>query len=122
MKKVLIVDDDKTILGLLKETLEDGGYEVVIAGNGIEGINKVKKEKPELVIVDIMMPHINGYQMIFKIINEELLEKIPPFIILTVRSKELDKGISEKIGAHAYLTKPVSSDELLSVVKKLCPV
>ncbi len=122
MKKVLVVDDDKIILNLLKETLEDEGYEVIIANNGMEGINKVKKEKPEIVIVDIMMPHVNGYQMIFSIINEELLEEIPSFIILTARAKELDKGLSERIGAHAYLTKPFKRDELLSTVKKICPV
>ncbi len=116
MKKILVVDDEETFLYLIKEVLAGEGYEVITATNGLDGIEKTKEEKPDLVLVDVMMPFLDGYHMIHKIINEEYLEKLPLFIILSVRPKVLDKGLSERIGAYAYLSKPFRTEKLIQLV------
>lgn len=117
-EKILIVDDEESIRKLVSEVLADEGYEVITASDGFKGIKKIKEETPELVIVDIMMPNLNGYKMIYDIINEENMEKTPYFIILSVRSSEVDKGLGERLGACAYLEKPFKREELVKLVKE----
>ncbi len=117
-KKILVIDDEETIQYLVKDVLAEKGYEVIAAGNGLEGIKKTIEEKPDLVIVDIMMPYLDGYHMIYKMINEEYVEKLPAFMILSVRSKTLDKNLGERIGAYTYLSKPFKSEELVQLVER----
>ena len=115
-KKILLVDDEYTVLCLMREVLVGEGYEVITATNGLDEIKKIKEAKPDLVIVDVMMPYLDGYHMVYRIINEEWVEKLPQFIIISVRPGMLDKGFGERIGAHAYLSKPFRGEKLVQLV------
>lgn len=123
MKKyrILIVDDDVNIIKLLKVNLEKCGYDIVTAVDGKDGLEKFKTEKPDLIIADIVMPGIDGYRFCWNIFYEDGLYvlPVPKIIILTGRDKKLDKGISEKIGVDAYITKPFEIKQLLDKVKEL---
>jgi DNA-binding response OmpR family regulator len=118
-KKVLVIDDEESITKLLKILLEKEGYEVIIANNGFEGIERTRSEKPDLVITDLMMSGINGYQIIFRLLHEEYLDKDPKFIVLTGRSKRKEEDLSNKLGACTYLEKPFKSEVLIDLVRKI---
>ena len=118
-KKIIVVDDEKSIRDLVREVLEEEGYEVDTAINGIDGIKKIKELVPDLVIVDIMMPLMNGYHMVNELVNDEDINKLPEFLILTVRSKKLDNGLGERIGACVYLEKPFRREILVRLVQEI---
>jgi len=117
--KILIVEDTISIRDIIRNILETEGYQVLLAENGKAGIEIAKTENPDLVITDIMMPEVDGYHMIFHLINNEYLPKLPVFLIITVRSKEFDKGLSERLGVVRYLTKPFRREELIKAVDEI---
>lgn len=114
-KSILLVDDEKSITEILATWLEEAGYETAIAGNGLDGLMSLNAEKPDLVIADIMMPQIDGYELCRMI--RELSEV--PIMILSGLSKESDKNKSFVNGADDYLTKPVSMGRFLDHVSTL---
>lgn len=112
-QKVLIVDDEKAIVDILSFNLKKEGYEVVTAYDGEEGYDKALKEVPDLILLDIMMPKLDGLQVCRK-----LREKInTPIIMLTARAEEVDKVLGLELGADDYVTKPFSVRELMARVK-----
>lgn len=119
--KILVVDDDVSIVKLLKVNLEKCGYDVVTAFNGTEGLEKFKTEKPNLIIADILMPGMDGYHFVWNTLYEDGLyvSPAPKIIMLTGRDKKLDKGISEKIGVDAYVNKPFDIKFLVEKVKEI---
>lgn len=112
-EKVLVVDDEKNIVNILAFNLKKEGYEVITANNGKDGVDIAFKEDPDLILLDIMMPELNGFEACKKI--RERLNT--PIIMLTARAEELDKVLGLELGADDYVTKPFSVRELIARVK-----
>lgn len=113
MSKILVVDDEKAIVDILKFNLEREGFEVVTAGDGEEGIDKFRLDQPDLILLDIMMPKIDGLQACKTIRNESNV----PIIMITARAEEVDKVLGLEFGADDYVTKPFGVRELIARVK-----
>jgi DNA-binding response OmpR family regulator len=111
METVLIIEDDATMLRGLKDNFEFKGYCVLTAADGEEGLNTALNKKPDLIILDIMLPKINGYE-ICRLLRKESLEM--PIIMLTAKGEESDVVLGLNLGADDYVTKPFSIKELLA--------
>ena len=116
MTKILIIEDDSTIVMGLESAFEFHGYTVVSAADGAEGMDKLELEKPDLVILDLMLPGIDGYEICQKIRRQD---KELPIIMLTAKSQESDKLLGFQLGADDYVTKPFSAKELLARVRAI---
>ncbi|MFN0300163.1 MAG: response regulator transcription factor [Burkholderiales bacterium] len=112
VKKILIVEDSPTERQLLTELLTNKGYDVIVAVNGDEGVAKAKSELPDLIIMDVVMPGVNGYQATRSITRDDSTKHIP-VIICTTKGQETDKIWGMRQGALAYLVKPIDSRQLL---------
>ena len=113
-KIILAVDDEAAILDLLKFNIEKEGYKFISAQDGEEGLQKVLEQKPDLVILDIMLPKMSGTDVCKKIRQENINV---PIIMLSAKSEEFDKVFGLEIGADDYMTKPFSTRELMARVK-----
>lgn len=111
METVLIIEDDPTMLIGLRDNFEFKGYKVVTANDGEKGLNAALNSKPDLILLDIMLPKINGYE-ICRLIREEKLAM--PIIMLTAKGEESDIVLGLNLGADDYVTKPFSIKELLA--------
>lgn len=111
METVLIVEDDPSMLTGLKDNFSFKGYKVLTADDGEKGLNAALNAKPDLILLDLMLPKINGYE-ICRLIRQEGLEM--PIIMLTAKSEESDVVLGLNIGADDYVTKPFSINELLA--------
>ncbi len=118
MTKILVVDDDKAINELIKINLELQGYEVSQAFNGTEGFAKAKQEEPALIVLDVMMPEVDGYTVAQRIRQADEISDTP-IIMLTALSELNDKVNGFNIGIDDYLTKPFEIDELIVRVRAL---
>ena len=116
--KILAVEDDASVLAVTKKRLEIAGYEVITAIEGLEGLKKARSEKPDLIILDLMLPNLNGYQICSMLKRDRKYQNIP-IILLTSRSKEKDVDEGFKAGADAYITKPYDSEALLFNIRTL---
>jgi len=116
--KLLIVDDEKDLVETLTFRLQANDYEVIKAFDGREGLDKAKKEKPDLIILDIMLPKMDGYKVCGLLKADARYSKIP-IIMFTARAQGSDKKIGEDVGANAYITKPFDSQVLLSKITEL---
>jgi two-component system, chemotaxis family, response regulator PixH len=116
MAKILVVDDSALILQILSEYLRDGGYEVVTANDGMEAISAVRREGPDAIIMDIMMPGMDGHS-VAKLIKMDNKMAAIPIIVFSDLESEKDREISAKIGAVAHLKKGATQDEVLKVVE-----
>ena len=116
-KRILIVDDEPHIIKVLTVRLEKAGYEVIAAIDGQETLNKVRKEMPDLIILDLMLPGIDGYKVCRLLKFDERYKHIP-IIVLTARVEEEDRKRSMEVGADEYITKPIKPDEFLDTIKK----
>jgi len=114
LKKVLIVEDDPGILVSLKDEFESYGCAVFSAEDGGKGLTLARKEKPDLIILDLMLPVMDGYEVCRELRNEG---NKTPIIMLTAKSKEIDKVLGLELGADDYVTKPFSLRELMARVK-----
>ncbi len=117
-KKLLIVDDEKDLVETLTFRLEANGYEVIKAYDGQEGLDKAKKEKPDLIILDLMLPKMDGYKVCGLLKADSRYNKIP-IVLFTARAQESDKKMGEDVGADAYITKPFEPQVLLDKIKEL---
>jgi DNA-binding response OmpR family regulator len=113
METILIVEDDATMLRGLKDNFEFKGYSVLTAADGEEGLNLALNKKPDLILLDIMLPKINGYE-ICRLVRQEKLDM--PIIMLTAKGEESDVVLGLNLGADDYVTKPFSIKELLARV------
>ena len=118
MTKILVIDDDKAINELIKINLELSGYEVVQAFNGTEGFAKAKQEEPALIVLDVMMPEVDGYTVAQRIRQANEISETP-IIMLTALSELSNKVNGFNIGVDDYLTKPFEIDELIVRVRAL---
>ena len=116
MKKILIIEDDPGIQLSLKDEFESEGFEVNVADNGLTGLEMIKQYPPDLILLDLMLPFLNGYQVCKKLRQEG---NTVPMIMLTVKDQEVDKVLGLELGADDYVTKPFSLRELLARVNAL---
>jgi twitching motility two-component system response regulator PilH len=115
VKKILVVDDSPTERFALTEFLSAQGYTVVIADSGEEGVVRAKAELPDLILMDVVMPGINGYQATRTISRDEATRNIP-IIMTTSKDQETDKIWGMRQGAFDYMTKPLNHDELMKKI------
>ena len=112
-KTVLIVEDEKNIVDILRFNLQREGYETLEAYDGEDGLNKARSEKPDLILLDVMLPRMNGFEVCRAL--RQAGDNVP-VIILTAREEETDKVLGLEIGADDYITKPFSMRELIARV------
>lgn len=117
-KKILVVDDEKELVKAIQIRLERAGYEIIIANDGEEGLEKAKRCKPDLIILDVMLPKMDGYKVCRLLKFDEKYKNIP-IIMLTARAHESDAKISAEVGADMYITKPFDHQVVLSNVQRL---
>lgn len=113
MKKILIIDDEKPISDIIKFNLNKEGYETITAFDGREALKKFEEESPDLIILDLMLPELDGLEVAKKVRKTSHI----PIIMLSAKDSEFDKVIGLEIGADDYVTKPFSNRELLARVK-----
>jgi two-component system OmpR family response regulator len=113
--RILIVEDDINLLATLKYNLQKDGYDVVTAIDGAEAVETARKEKPDLIILDVMLPIMSGFE-VCRILRREM---IVPILMLTAKTEETDKIVGLEIGADDYMTKPFSMRELLARVRAM---
>ena len=115
---VLVVDDEEDIRMVLQARLETAGYEVRTAINGMEALDRIRSSPPDLVILDVMLPGIDGFGVCAMIKRDQRYSRIP-VILLTARSQPQDRATGAALGADAHLLKPFRADELLAEVRRL---
>ena len=117
-KTILVVDDDPTEIKLLSGLLATHGFKIISASDAPEGLQMAIQQFPHLIILDVMMPIINGYNFCHLLKSQQKHKHIP-IILLTSRGEEKDFEIGKQMGADVYLTKPVNTEELLKAVNRL---
>jgi DNA-binding response OmpR family regulator len=115
-KRILVIDDEPDFVRLLQARLQIGGYDVLTADDGIKGIQTARREKPDVIIMDIMMPGLDGH-MVCDMLKKSTMTWSIPVIYLTARSSQVDELLALEKGAKYYLTKPYNPDMLLEMVK-----
>ena len=120
MARVLIVDDSPSQLMGMKRIIEKLGHETFTAEDGALGVEAAKRELPDLILMDVVMPNLNGFQATRSIAKEPATSHIP-IILVTTKDQETDRVWGMRQGAKAYLTKPVNEAALIKLVKELLP-
>jgi len=115
-KKILMVDDEVDLVETVRFPLEMEGYQVLVSYNGEDALNQARKENPDLIILDIMLPKLDGYKVCRLLKFDERYRHIP-IIMLTAKTQEKDKFLGKETGADEYITKPFEINELLEKVK-----
>jgi two-component system OmpR family response regulator len=113
LSKILVVDDDKNLLEVIKYNLANDGYAVVLAETGTQAIEMARREKPDLIILDVMLPGIDGFE-VCRILRKEMSV---PILILSAKTDEIDKVVGLELGADDYISKPFSVRELMARVR-----
>nr|YP_009500395.1 hypothetical protein [Gracilariopsis heteroclada]AXE43557.1 hypothetical protein [Gracilariopsis heteroclada] len=117
-KKILLIDDDMYLLNSIASYLRSENFQVDIANNGYNGLQKISFFQPDIIITDIMMPHLDGYDLIKKIRTHKTLYQIP-IILLTAKGMTNDRILGYNLGCNAYLTKPFYPQELIAIIKNI---
>jgi twitching motility two-component system response regulator PilH len=120
MARILIVDDSPSQLLGIKRIVEKLGHETLTAEDGAAGVEVAKREKPDLILMDVVMPNLNGFQATRTISKDPETANIP-IILVTTKDQETDKVWGIRQGAKAYVTKPIKEEELVAVLKELLP-
>ena len=116
-KKILIAEDEANLLFTVRSRLEFEGFAVSTAGDGEEALQKVQEEKPDLILLDVMMPKMNGYKVARLLKFDESYKRIP-IIMMTGRTQPKDVEQGKHVGADEYVTKPFEIEELIELIKK----
>ncbi len=119
--RILLVDDEPDILKMVGKRLESEGYEVSLAIDGEEALEKIQEENPDLVILDIMLPKVNGFEVCRQLKQNSLHQGIP-VILFTAMTQQKDKRLGLECGADAYVCKPFRTDELLDKIRELARI
>ncbi|MFW6035597.1 MAG: response regulator [Halothermotrichaceae bacterium] len=117
MNKVLVADDAKNIVLVLKMSLKKAGYDVLTARDGLSALEKVQEEKPDLILLDILMPKMNGF-LVFEALKDDPITADIPVVFITAKAEKKDLERAKESGAADYLIKPIKQDKLLEVVDK----
>lgn len=114
----MIVEDEPDITALVRSRLETAGYQTLTAKDGVEGLEKARSEKPDLILLDILMPRMDGITVAMRLRKAPTTKSIP-IIIISVTKGPDEEGLAKRIGVDEYLYKPFDAEELLTKVKKL---
>lgn len=117
-KRILIIEDEEGIVKLVKMYLEHHRYEVITARDGQEGLERAKTEKPDLIVLDLMLPKMDGYKVCGLLKRDTRYAKTP-VILFTAKTQEKDVKLGKEVGADAYITKPFEPEILLSKIEEL---
>ena len=117
-KKILVIEDDPATLRLVEYSLKQEGYQIITASNGLDGIRKALGESPDLVILDVMLPGMDGFEICYRLRSEPATKHLP-ILMFSAKAQEIDKDTGIKVGADDYLTKPSAPSEIVSHVEKL---
>jgi two-component system alkaline phosphatase synthesis response regulator PhoP len=117
-KRILVVDDEGEMVKAIQIRLERADYEVLVACDGMEALDKAHREKPDLIILDLMLPKIDGYKICRMLKFDKKYKKIP-IVMLTARARESDEKLGLETGADAYITKPFQHEVVLAKIKEL---
>jgi two-component system alkaline phosphatase synthesis response regulator PhoP len=118
MSRILVVDDGRTMVKIIAGNLEKEGHDVIAAYDGQEGLIAARREKPDLIILDLNLPKINGY-MVCRMLKYDEATRHIPIIMFTSLKSDADKWTGIEVGADAYLTKPVKPEELAEKVREM---
>jgi two-component system, OmpR family, alkaline phosphatase synthesis response regulator PhoP len=116
-KKILLVDDEADIVTSIKARLEANNYAVIVASDGQQALELARKEMPDLIILDLMLPKIDGYRVCRMLKFDDKYKHIPIFMF-TARAQESDKKLGEEVGADAYILKPFELKSLMDKIKE----
>lgn len=116
--RILLVDDEPSIIKMVGKRLEVEGFEVVVAMDGQEGLAKAQSEHPELIILDLMLPKLNGYEVCTMLKQDTRYQQIP-IVLFTAKTQEKDEALGMECGANGYLRKPFRAQELLATIRGL---
>jgi two-component system, OmpR family, alkaline phosphatase synthesis response regulator PhoP len=117
-KRILVVDDERHIVRLVQVNLERAGYEILTAYDGVEALEKVKTEMPDMVVLDVMMPRMDGFEVLKNLQSDPRFQNIP-VIMLTAKAQDADIFKGWASGVSSYLTKPFNPRELLVFVERI---
>lgn len=117
-KRILLIEDDEGIVTALRMRLEANNYEVLSALDGADGLKQARNEKPDLIILDIMLPKLDGYKIARMLKFDEKYSTIP-ILMLTAKVQQADIAKGKEAGADVYITKPFKAEDLLAEIKKL---
>ena len=117
-KRILIIEDEPYMVELLKTRLEANNYEVIVAYDGMEGWRKARNEHPDLILLDIMLPGMDGFK-ICKLLKHDVRYRNVPIIMLTARANKEDMMMGKEAGADAYIAKPFDSKLLIQKIEEL---
>lgn len=117
-KRILVVEDETELVKAIQIRLEQAGYEILVAYDGMEALDKARKEKPDLIVLDLMLPKMDGYKVCAMLKRDTKYNKIP-IIILTARAQETDEKLGLELGADVYITKPFNHQVVISKIKEL---
>ena len=120
-KKVIVIEDERNIIEAISFILSRDGWDVVTHSNGHDAIDAVRLRKPDIVILDVMLPGKSGFDILQEIRGDGELGQIP-VLMLTARGQEKDRELAQRAGASAYMTKPISNAEVLDAVRHLATV
>jgi two-component system alkaline phosphatase synthesis response regulator PhoP len=116
--KILVIEDDPATSRLVEYSLRHQGYEVVKASNGLEGIRMARSEAPDLVILDVMLPGLDGFEICHRLRSDAATARLP-ILMFSAKAQEIDKTTGLKVGADEYLTKPAAPADIVARVQKL---
>jgi DNA-binding response OmpR family regulator len=117
-KKILVIEDDPASLRLMQYILSHKGYEVLTAVNGLDGLKKTRSESPDLIILDVMLPGMDGFDICYHLRAEPQTAKLP-ILMLSAKAREVDRDTGLKVGADAYITKPIDPTDIISNIETL---
>jgi two-component system alkaline phosphatase synthesis response regulator PhoP len=118
VKKILVIEDDPATSRLVDYTLRHEGYQIITAANGLEGLRQARSERPDLIILDVMLPGLDGFEICHRLRAEPATAKLP-ILMFSAKAQEIDKNTGLKVGADEYLPKPAAPAEIVSRVARL---
>ena len=116
--RILLVDDEPSIVKMVGKRLEIEGFDVLIAMDGQDGLSKAQTERPDLIVLDLMLPKLNGYEVCTMLKQDARYQKIP-VVLFTAKAQEKDEKLGMECGANAYVRKPFRAQELLEKIRAL---
>lgn len=116
--KILVCDDERSIVRLIQVNLERQGWEVITAYDGKDGLEKIMSEQPDIIVLDVMMPYMDGFEVLKNLRREPSTQKLP-VVMLTAKAQDKDVFEGYHYGADVYLTKPFNPMELVTFIKRI---